>query len=83
MAKVPRTLTATMTLPDAGKATSTTPGPMTIPAGKSLTILFTFTPAQVQQELKSQMPIATAVEHHTASVQCDNKISELLPASKG
>ena len=50
VAKVPCTLTATMTLPDTGKATSTTPGPMTIPAGKSLTILFTFTPAQVQQE---------------------------------
>ena len=70
-----------MTLPDAGKATSTTPSPVTIPAGRSLTI--PFTPAQVQQELTSQMPIATVVEHNTAPVQYDNKISELLPVPKG
>jgi hypothetical protein len=83
LAKVPCILTATMTLPDAGKATSTTPSPVTIPAGRSLTIPFTFTPAQVQQELTSQMPIATVVEHNTAPVQYDTKISELLAAPKG
>jgi Cysteine-rich secretory protein family len=78
-AKVPCTLTATMTLPDA-KASATTPSPVSIPAHKSLTISFTFTPAQVQQELKSKIPIATVVEHNTAPVAYDNKISELLPA---
>jgi uncharacterized protein YkwD len=80
-AKVPCTLTATMTLPDA-KATATTTSPVTIPAGKSQTISFTFMPTQVQQELSSNMPIATVVEHNTAPVQYDNKISEILPASK-
>ena len=82
VAKVPCTLTATMTLPDAN-ATATTPSPVAIPAGKSLTIPFTFTPAQVQQELNSHMPIATVVEHNTAPVAYDNKISELLPAPNG
>ncbi len=83
VAKVPCILTAAMTLPDADKATVTAPSPVTIPAGKSLTISFTFTSAQVQQELKSHMPIATVVEHNTAPVQYDNTISELLPAPNG
>lgn len=74
---------ATMTVPDAGTTRSTTRGPVTIPAGRSLTIPFTFTPAQVQQELNSQMPIATVVEHNSAPVQYDDKVSELLPAPKG
>lgn len=77
-AKVPCTLTATMTLPDAN-AHATTPSPVSIPAHRSLTISFTFTAAQVQQELKSHNPIATVVEHNTAPVQYDNKISEVLP----
>jgi hypothetical protein len=67
-----------MSLPDA-KASGTTPNPVSIPAHKSLTISFTFTPAQVQQERKSHMPIATVVEHNTAPVRYDNKISEILP----
>jgi hypothetical protein len=77
LAKVPCTLTATMTLPDA-KATATTPSPVSIPAGKSRVISFTFTPAQVQQEIQSENPIATIVEHNTAPVQYDFKISETL-----
>ena len=80
LAKVPCTLTATMTLPDAtGDPSATTPSPVSIPAHKSLTISFTFTPAQVQQELKSNNQIATVVEHNTAPVAYDNKISEILP----
>jgi hypothetical protein len=79
-AKVPCTLTATMTLPDA-KASATTPAPVTIPAHKSLTLSFTFTPAQVQQELNSHEPIATVVEHNTAPIGYENKISEVLPAA--
>jgi hypothetical protein len=79
-AKVPCTLTATMTLPDA-KASATTPSPVTIPAHKSLTLSFTFTPAQVQQELKGHLPIATLVEHNTAPLGYENKISEALPAA--
>lgn len=79
-AKVPCTLTATMTLPDAGKASATTPSPVTIPAGGSATISFTFTAARVQQELASNNPIATVVEHNTAPVAYESKISESLPA---
>ena len=29
------------------------------------------------------MPIATVVEHNSAPVQYDDKVSELLPAPKG
>ena len=79
-AKVPCTLTATMTLPDA-TASATTPSPVTIPAHKSLTISFTFTPAQVQQERAGNLPIATLVEHNTAPLGYANKISEVLPAA--
>ena len=82
-AKVPCTLTATMTLPDAGKVSATTPSPVTIPAGKSVTISFTFTPAQVQQELTSNSALATLVERNTAPVQYENTISEILPSPKG
>lgn len=81
-AKVPCTLTATVTLPDA-KATATTPGPVTIPAGRSLVISFTFTPAQVQEERSSANSVAVVVEHNTAPVTYDNKVIEFLPASKG
>jgi hypothetical protein len=80
LAKVPCTLTATMTLPEAGDATATTPSPVTIPAGETITIPFTFTPAQVQQELKSTNPIATVVEHNSAPVQYETKISAVLNA---
>jgi hypothetical protein len=80
-AKVPCILTATMTLPDA-KASETTPSPVTIPAGKSQTILFTFTPAQVQQEQKSANAVAVVVEHITAPVSYDDKIVEFLPPAK-
>jgi hypothetical protein len=79
-AKVPCTLTATMTLPGA-KASATTPSPVTIPAHKSLTISFTFTPAQVEQERSSNLPIATLVEHNTAPLGYANTISEVLPAA--
>jgi Cysteine-rich secretory protein family len=79
-AKLPCTLTATMTLPDA-KASATTPSAVTIPAHKALTISFTFTPAQVQQEQGSKLPIATLVEHNTAPLAYENKISEILPRS--
>ena len=77
-AKVPCTLTATMTLPDA-KASATTPSPVTIPAGRSLVISFTFTPAQVQQEQKSANSVAVVVEHNIAPVSYDTKLVELLP----
>ena len=77
VAKVPCTLTATATLPDA-KASVTTPSPVTIPAGRSVTIPFTFTPAQVQQELKISMPLLSVDEHVTAPVQWENKIAVVL-----
>jgi len=77
-ARVPCTLTATMTLPHA-KATVRTPGPLTIPAGKAQTILFAFTPAQVQQEEKSPDASAAVVEHITAPVTYTDKIVEFLP----
>jgi hypothetical protein len=81
VAKVPCTLTATATLPDA-KASVTTPSPVTIPAGKSATIPFAFTPAQVQQELKRSMPLVSVAEHITAPVQWENKIAVVLNAPK-
>jgi hypothetical protein len=52
--------------------------PHNIPAGRSVT--FTFTPAQVQQELKAAMPIASVDEHITAPVQWENKIAVVLSA---
>jgi uncharacterized protein YkwD len=82
-AKVACVLTATATLPDAGKVTVATASPVTIPAGKSASIPFAFTPAQVTQELKSRFPIVSVDEHITAPVQYDNTIAVVLPASKG
>ena len=79
VAKVPCTLTATATLPDA-KASITTPSPVTIPAGKSMTIPFVFTPAQVQQELRASMPLVSVAEHITAPVQWQNTIAVVLSA---
>jgi hypothetical protein len=81
VAKVRCTLTATATLPDA-KSSVTTPSPVTIPAGKSATIPFAFTPAQVQQELKSSMPLVPVAVHITAPVQWENKIAVVLNAPK-
>jgi hypothetical protein len=43
-------------------------------------VTFTFTPAQVQQELKAAMPIASVDEHITAPVQWENKIAVVLSA---
>ena len=79
VAKVPCTLTATATLPDA-KASVTTSGPVTIPAGKSATIPFAFTPAQMQQELKASMPLVSVAEDITAPVRWENKITVVLNA---
>ena len=76
-AKVPCTLTATMTLPHA-KVSATTPSPVTIPAGKSQLITFTFSPAQVQQEQKRSDGVAVVVEHITAPVTYADKITEFL-----
>jgi uncharacterized protein YkwD len=78
--KVPCTLTASMTLPDV-KATVTTPGPVTISAGRSQLITFTFTPAQVQQEEQRANPVADVVEHITAPVIYEAKTSEFLPSA--
>lgn len=80
-AKVPCTLTATMTLPHV-KATATTSGPVTIPAGRSQLITFTFTPDQVRQEEQSANPLADVAEHITAPVTYDAKTSEFLPSAK-
>ncbi len=82
-AKVPCVLTAVGTLPDAGKATASTASPVTIPAGKSVSIPFTFTGAQVSQELKSQFPIVSVQQHVTAPVSHDNKLAVILQAPKG
>jgi hypothetical protein len=82
-AKVSCVLTATATLPDAGKVTVATASPVTIPAGKSAPIPFAFTAAQVSQELKSQLPIVSVDEHVTAPVQYDNPIAVVLQPSKG
>jgi len=76
-AKVPCTLTATMTLPHA-KVSVSTPSPVTIAAGKSQLITFMFTPAQVQQEQKSADGVAVVVEHMTAPVTYTDKITEFL-----
>jgi hypothetical protein len=62
-------------------ATATTPSPVSIPAHKTATVAFTFTPAQLEQEEKSTA-VCDVQLHITAPIVYDDKTEMFLPQIK-